>query len=207
MQQSVNFHSSKVDLPLPNRNGHPLKVAGAFLREGDQRVSAWLEATWVVRVSICGVYCTSWCCSLSAGIYKSVQCVVRVGLNDGHVHMPLHPRLDTCTHAPIPAPHCAANIRPTANLENTTAVVAQLETMETGIYCGWCAIGEPTEGSSIYKAAVSVGYNPTFKGEAATKQKMIEPHVSIHLLAVCPPRPPPPARPCVRPSSLDIGFD
>ena len=176
----------------------------AKVTKGFQRGSKQLG--WYVSVSAVCIAPPGAALSLPEYI-KVCICVVRVGLNDGHVHMPLHPRLDTCTHAPIPAPHCAANIRPTANLENTTAVVAQLETMETGIYCGWCAIGEPTEGSSIYKAAVSVGYNPTFKGEAATKQKMIEPHVSIHLLAVCPPRPPPPARPCVRPSSLDIGFD
>jgi riboflavin kinase len=29
----------------------------------------------------------------------------------------------------------------------------------------------------VYKAAVSVGYNPTFKGAAATKHKMIEPYL------------------------------
>jgi len=66
---------------------------------------------------------------------------------------------------------------PTANLENTAAVAAQLETLDTGIYCGWCAIGQPADGSAVYKAAISVGHNPTYKGEDATKHKMIEPYL------------------------------
>eukprot|EP00941_MAST-03F_sp_MAST-3F-sp1_P002923 g2923.t1 len=66
---------------------------------------------------------------------------------------------------------------PTANLENTAAVAKTLQTMDTGIYCGWCTVGPPSKNLTVYKAAISVGHNPTFKGKDATPHMMIEPYI------------------------------
>ena len=67
---------------------------------------------------------------------------------------------------------------PTANLENTPAVQAAIDTAELGVYCGWATIGSPSPDAPVYKAAVSIGWNPTYTGEQAVKQKMIEPYCS-----------------------------
>ena len=65
---------------------------------------------------------------------------------------------------------------PTANLENTPQVRAALDAAETGVYCGWAVVGSAAN-AAVYKAAISIGWNPTFKGKDAVKQKMIEPYL------------------------------
>jgi hypothetical protein len=38
-------------------------------------------------------------------------------------------------------------------------------------------VGPPSADAPLYKAAVSIGWNPTYTGEQAVKQKMIEPYL------------------------------
>eukprot|EP00501_MAST-03F_sp_TOSAG23-6_P000704 GSMAST32.ASY1.ANO1.732.1 assembled CDS len=66
---------------------------------------------------------------------------------------------------------------PTANLDNSAAVYSTLQKMDTGIYCGWASVGNVNSDLCIYKAAISVGHNPTFKGTEATQHKVVEPYL------------------------------
>merc|ERR1711998_106659 len=66
---------------------------------------------------------------------------------------------------------------PTANLENTPIVQATIETAELGVYCGWATVGATSPDAVLYKAAISIGWDPTFSGEHAVKAKVIEPYL------------------------------
>ena len=71
---------------------------------------------------------------------------------------------------------------PTANLDRTaiklydckTSSALTFDDLPCGIYWGFGRIGEKSdaEESTVYKAAVSIGYNPTYNN----KEKTIEPH-------------------------------
>jgi hypothetical protein len=56
-------------------------------------------------------------------------------------------------------------------------VVRTLEGCEPGVYCGWASVGPCGPEAPRYKAAVSIGWNPSYVGEAAVKQKMVEPYL------------------------------
>lgn len=61
---------------------------------------------------------------------------------------------------------------PTANLDTDQLIVSKQVTLQefpTGIYWGWARIAD----HSVYTAAVSVGYNPTYGNDSKT----IEPHL------------------------------
>lgn len=72
---------------------------------------------------------------------------------------------------------------PTANLDRMAIKLFDCKTnsaltfddLPCGIYWGFCRIGDNSdaEGSTVYKAAVSIGYNPTYNN----KEKTIEPHL------------------------------
>ena len=59
---------------------------------------------------------------------------------------------------------------PTANLDRDSLESSMpFENLPTGIYWGFARIGE----DQVYKAAISIGYNPTYGNE----QKTVEPHL------------------------------
>lgn len=72
---------------------------------------------------------------------------------------------------------------PTANLDrlaiklcNVGSKTLTFDDLPCGIYWGFCRIGDSKEagdGDTVYKTAVSIGYNPTYKN----KEKTIEPHL------------------------------
>ena len=73
---------------------------------------------------------------------------------------------------------------PTANLDRLAIKLCNVGTTTTltfddlpcGIYWGFCRIGNSKDGgdaSTVYKTAVSIGYNPTYNN----KEKTIEPHL------------------------------
>jgi FAD synthase len=72
---------------------------------------------------------------------------------------------------------------PTANLDRLAIKLCSeasksltFDDLPCGIYWGFCRIGDNNEvadGSTVYKTAVSIGYNPTYKN----KEKTIEPHL------------------------------
>lgn len=76
---------------------------------------------------------------------------------------------------------------PTANLDRTATKVYKAATQEggpsltfddlpCGIYWGFCRIGKKStegDGATVYKTAVSIGFNPTYNN----KEKTIEPHL------------------------------
>ena len=83
---------------------------------------------------------------------------------------------------------------PTANLEDSAAIRQVLDTCELGVYCGWATVGPASPTAPVYKAAVSVGWNPTYTGEDAVKHRMIEPYLLYDFEAdfygcAAPPRP------------------
>lgn len=74
---------------------------------------------------------------------------------------------------------------PTANLDRDSIELSNsnashnltFDDLPTGIYWGFCRIGEATgtvgDERTVYKTAVSIGYNPTYNNE----KKTIEPHL------------------------------
>lgn len=69
---------------------------------------------------------------------------------------------------------------PTANLDRNLAQTSAgvgFDDLPTGIYWGFCRIGEKKNGSDtvgvVYKTAVSIGYNPTYGNDTKT----VEPHL------------------------------
>jgi len=75
---------------------------------------------------------------------------------------------------------------PTANLDRTAIkllnnssnkALLTFDDLPCGIYWGFCRIGEKSaqggDGTTVYKTAVSIGYNPTYNN----KEKTIEPHL------------------------------
>ncbi|CAB9500642.1 Riboflavin kinase [Seminavis robusta] len=73
---------------------------------------------------------------------------------------------------------------PTANLDRLAIKVLggtdhklTFDDLPCGIYWGFCRIGDNTDtvgdGATVYKTAVSIGYNPTYNN----KEKTIEPHL------------------------------
>jgi FAD synthase len=72
---------------------------------------------------------------------------------------------------------------PTANLDRNclqTTGERNIENLPCGIYWGFCRLGEKTSHVDesdptgvVYKAAISIGYNPTYGNE----QKTVEPHL------------------------------
>jgi FAD synthase len=64
---------------------------------------------------------------------------------------------------------------PTANLcsEEGSFGENSFDSLPTGIYWGFARIGEGSTASDVYKAAVSIGYNPTYGNE----KKTVEPHL------------------------------
>lgn len=74
---------------------------------------------------------------------------------------------------------------PTANLDRDAITLSDsngshnltFDDLPTGIYWGFCRIGEAGSNDgdegTVYKTAVSIGYNPTYKNE----KKTIEPHL------------------------------
>jgi riboflavin kinase len=69
---------------------------------------------------------------------------------------------------------------PTANLDcSQMESSTPFENLPNGIYWGFCRIGETVDDSKnshigkVYKAALSIGYNPTYKNQIKT----IEPHL------------------------------
>ena len=57
---------------------------------------------------------------------------------------------------------------PTANLNKDDIGAEKFADLSTGIYYGVASIGP-----EVYKAAISIGYNPTYKN----KEKTVEPHL------------------------------
>jgi FAD synthase len=72
---------------------------------------------------------------------------------------------------------------PTANLPESL-VQDSLKTVSTGVYFGWAAL-EGRSNAIVYKAAVNVGYSPTFQGKE-NAQKIVEAHLIVPPAAAAP---------------------
>jgi riboflavin kinase len=90
------------------------------------------------------------------------------------------PTMSTLTHQQLPIRIVATVVRgfgrgskdlgiPTANLDRTSMKSSTpFDDLPTGIYWGYAKIGN----DDIYKAAISIGYNPTY----GNVEKTVEPH-------------------------------
>jgi riboflavin kinase len=90
------------------------------------------------------------------------------------------PTMNTLTHQQLPIRIIATVVRgfgrgskdlgiPTANLDRTTMQSSTpFDDLPTGIYWGYAKVGN----DDIYKAAISIGFNPTY----GNTEKTVEPH-------------------------------
>eukprot|EP00750_Incisomonas_marina_P032669 INCI9280.1.p1 GENE.INCI9280.1~~INCI9280.1.p1 ORF type:complete len:171 (+),score=30.54 INCI9280.1:91-603(+) len=70
---------------------------------------------------------------------------------------------------------------PTANLEESHELISATSELEAGVYCGWATLQNTDVASpdEIFKTAINIGYNPTYRGKYPLYHKMVEPHL-IH---------------------------
>lgn len=72
---------------------------------------------------------------------------------------------------------------PTANLAETEELLSTLRKMDAGVYCGWASLQDTdvAKPDQVFKTAINIGYNPTYRGKYPLYHKMIEPYVAIRL--------------------------